>query len=346
MNSGRTDVERLSAGLVISVACHAALIVLVVLGISAEREDLPPPPPAVTIEMVEAPAKQIVQELISEPIAVVVLDDLAITEPKRTPSARTKASAKQKQITTTTTTGSETAITTIETPHTNALGMRKPDRVDLRLPQTMRDSIANAPPGTRPEPPVETTGKLKPSGGGTHKSDEGTFVAHVGKDGTVDIKDGKNLQVGQRPRLRNPKTWIPLVAGSFDITDAVMRKTKNDPYFSKKLKYLDSTRDERVAIGSRYRKQELARSGEHMQKSLAALPADPVARRQALFELWDDCAETGEPAIVEGGRAARAIVFGYIRGRHAKGSAAAFTDNELVAFNKQRRSKTVFSPYD
>jgi hypothetical protein len=83
-----------------------------------------------------------------------------------------------------------------------------------------------------------------------------------------------------------------------------------------------------------------------MVKSLARLPVDPIARRAALFELWDDCAETGEPALVEAGAAARVIVLGHIRAKHPKDSAQQFTPNELAAFNRRRQSKTVFAPYD
>jgi hypothetical protein len=337
-----THVERVSAGLVISAGAHAAVILLVVLRVSLEDEDpARPVAAAVAVEIVEP---RIADEAITE----VVLDETPVPQTAVTAPAKRATKTSRKAIATTSATGTvETPGTVDAPPTTNILAMRKPDvpTGNLRLSDDYLDRVAVGTPGT-PPPAVETTGKLKPAAGGRHKSDEGTFTVKVDKDGTVDIRDRSSVKVTQRPRWGKPKTWLPVIAGAFDITDAAMRKTGNDPYFSKKLKYLDQTRDERVELGTRYKQQQLRQSGELMQKSLAQLPQDAVARRRALFELWDDCAETGEPAVVEGGRQARALVIGYIRGKHGKASALAFTPNEIAAFNKQRQSKAVFAPYD
>lgn len=333
------------------MACHAVVIVIAVFRMDGEdRSEGLPEPPTVTIEVID---QQIVQPLNTPPMAVALVDLDSIPVPFSSiapPEQRPRKRTKTKSIATTTQPSTATIESTTQPsiePRSKYLTMRGIERndrsIDLRLPEHYRIA-ERIPEGTKPEVPVET-GKLKPGGRGTHKSDEGTFVAKVERDGSVSITDKGNLQVGQRPRLGKPKTWIPLVAGSFDVTDALLRSKKQDPYFSKKLKYLDTTRDERVAIGSRYRKEHLAQSAQLMQKSLAMLPADPAARKQALFELWDDCAEVGDNALVEGGRAARALVIGYIRGKHAAGTEHAFTANELTAFNSKRQSKTAFAPY-
>lgn len=176
--------------------------------------------------------------------------------------------------------------------------------------------------------------ELQPDGTGT-KAEHQTFTVRVAADGTARIEDKANLQ---RKGL----------GGTFDVTDAMMRRQGIDPYASYKLKVLDETRDERVAIGQRYRTQQLARSRQLVQAHLTRLWAtttDLAARKQALFELWDDCAETGSAELVVAGRAAREHVVGFIRSKLPAGSAHAFTADELARLNRQRRSRIEFAPY-
>lgn len=180
--------------------------------------------------------------------------------------------------------------------------------------------------------------ELLPDGEGT-KADHHTFRAKFNPDGTVaSITDKRNLRANK----------IPL-SGEFDITDAMMRRQGIDPYSSYKLKVLDETREERVAIGKRYRTLELAQSKHHMQRNLDRLwstTTDVVARKQALFELWDDCAEEGSEELMKGGASARAHLIGFIRSKLPAGSTEAFTQTELAHFNKQRKSRATFAPYE
>ena len=178
--------------------------------------------------------------------------------------------------------------------------------------------------------------ELRPDGAGT-KAEHQTFRARFNPDGTIaHLDDKSNIQ----------RKGIGL---SFDVSDAIMRSQGIDPYASYKLKELDETRDERAAIGKRYRRQQLAQSSTLMRRNLARLWAqtrDLAARKQGLFELWDDCAETGSAELVAGGTAARAYAIGFIRSKLPAGSADAFTAGELARFNRQRRSRATFAPYD
>lgn len=182
----------------------------------------------------------------------------------------------------------------------------------------------------------KSNAELRPDGAGT-KAEHQTFKARFNPDGTVaSIDDKANLQ---RKGL----------GGSFDVTDALMRSKGIDPYSSYKLEVLDETREERVAIGKRYRTQQLAQSRQHMQKNLDRLWAtttELAARKQGLFELWDDCAETGSAELVTGGTSARAHVLGFIRAKLPAGSGDAYTTDELALFNKRRKSRTTFAPYE
>lgn len=148
-------------------------------------------------------------------------------------------------------------------------------------------------------------------------------------------------QIEQRVRERK-KVNGGLFGGMADITAYLHRKYVGDPYASRKLKLLDDTRDERVAMGTAYRAQQQARSGEFMHKNLERLWASEqqaIARRAALFELWDECGED------EAGMRARAVVIGWIRAKLPAGSADAYTDAELEALQARRTSAAPFSPY-
>jgi hypothetical protein len=142
---------------------------------------------------------------------------------------------------------------------------------------------------------------------------------------------------------------IPVFAGGMEITDWLMRRKGIDPYASRKLQLLDATRDERVQIGNRHRTQQLALTPQIVQRNLerlwAALP-DAAARKQALFELWDECVETGDPAVVAGGEAARRLIIAFIRAHLPAGGSDAFSPAELAALAKVRRSNTAFAPYE
>jgi hypothetical protein len=132
------------------------------------------------------------------------------------------------------------------------------------------------------------------------------------------------------------------LGGPMDITAWLHRKFVGDPYSSRKLKLLADTLDERVAMGEAHRAQQRARSAEYMRRNVEQLWArepNPVARRAALFELWDECGED------EAGARARAIVIGWIRARLPAGSEHAYTDAELAALQEHRTSSLPFAPY-
>jgi hypothetical protein len=155
--------------------------------------------------------------------------------------------------------------------------------------------------------------------------------------------------VTSRNKDRAPTAIVPVLSGGFDTTDWLMRRHGQDPYASKKLAFLDATRDERVQIGNRHRAQQLKQATQLMQHNLDALWAaalDPAARKRALFELWDECAETGDPDLVAGGQAARRLVIGFLRSHLPAGSAFAFTPDELAAFARAKHSQATFQPYE
>ena len=140
--------------------------------------------------------------------------------------------------------------------------------------------------------------------------------------------------------------WIGL--DGLGICFVLMRRHGMDPYASKKLAFLDSTRAERAQIGMRHRAEQLAMAPEIMKRNLDRLwgtIAEPAARRQVLFELWDECAESGNDELVVAGHAARLLVVGWIQAKLPAGSALAYTAEDLAALNAKRTSKARFAPY-
>ena len=286
------------------------------------------------------------------------------------------------------------------TPSTGALSMRRGPRPNLTLPAGQWDALDHAPRGTDAEKDIHS-GLLHDSAGGLHESDQGVFVGKVAADGTVAMKDARNLNVhfvlpsvhdignglsawynsdksgggseapsaplakslqatagastGLTDRTqpnatdRSPTLIVPIIGGGFDTTDWLMRRHGMDPYASKKLKFLDATRDERAQIGNRNRDQLLGHSARLMAQSLEALwksRASLPERKEALFELWDDCAEAGSTSEVNGAGDARKLVIAFIQLHLPAGGPDAYTPAELAAFAGHKQSKADFRPYD
>lgn len=166
--------------------------------------------------------------------------------------------------------------------------------------------------------------ELKQDGRG-FKAKHATFTGHVDPDGTAHIDQKR----------------------SYDPTEILMKRNHIDPYASNKKRFLDGTREERYQIGKKYKEQRLEQSALIAQNNLSYLWArttETNERKQALFEMWDECAEIGDAKLVAGGAAARAMIVGFIRG-HMTGTAT-FTGAELAAFNAKKKSSAVFDPYN
>lgn len=353
----------------------------------------PPPPPAPTVSLVEVSLPLPPPRSVAAPpaIARAVAPDVG-SAPSR---ARRVSTEPAKAATGPTPAATEPATSA----PTRALAMRQPgesERGRIALPAKMEWDPDMPAALERPPEDGEPTGKLRPDGGGTYRSNQGPFTAKVGKDGTVKLTDGKNLRV--KFALPSPKQlgkmiadWyldpnkpvgmlpppdpekferdhqggggygseksedsgggagLPILAGGFDISDALLRGKGQDPYASKKLAFLDSTRAERVQIGMKYRSEQLSKVSELMQRNLERLwatVADPAERKAELFALWDEVEETGSEELVAAGLQARALVIGWIRAKLPAGSAGAYSASELAALAAKKTSKATFAPYD
>lgn len=360
----------------VSLAVHAGVIAWV-QGRDATR---PPPVPVATptvIEIVPPPALE------SQPTEVVLLPDDSVTQRAPVPgpaASRVAITSSNRPVGPKVETSTTVVPPTGEPPPAQRnpyLTMRKPEQPNLEGPSVdFMDAFVK---NTRPIKPHENpttrleegiaaiesnlknprwvanatadevnaarfakvamrdelnNRELQPDGAG-RKSEHKQFRVKVAADGSANIYDKPNIQ---RKGL----------GATFDVTDALMRSQGMDPYAAYKMKILDETREERVAMGKQHRTQELAQSKQHVQKNLERLwsmTTDVEARKRGLFELWDECAETGSDELVAGGRSAREYIVGFIRSKYPAGSVGAYTVAELAKLNRQRRSRSEFAPY-
>jgi hypothetical protein len=169
--------------------------------------------------------------------------------------------------------------------------------------------------------------------------DNGGFSAVIGEDGSIGFVE-HSLGGGAMPLL----AWL-----SFDATDIVMRAAGEDPYLAEKLRIMDGTREERMAVRRRHDRVVMRRALDDLPAYLDAVWQEsawtPATRRRILFALWDEAAEEGNALLVAGGAEARATIERFIAETIPPGSRHAFTGGELAELNRIRSSRHAFAPY-
>jgi hypothetical protein len=182
-------------------------------------------------------------------------------------------------------------------------------------------------------------------GGGRYRQERMTFVSHVDEDGSVHFTDKANIQsdgFGVAPIGF-------LFSGRFDITEALMRMHGEDPYRYEKAKFMEASRAERIEMAAGARAQRLRDAAVKMPAYLEKIWRErrwpPAERRLALFALWDEVSEDGDPELVAAGAKVRQEILWFIQRRLPEGVADAFTRAELDALNAHRKSHARFEPY-
>jgi hypothetical protein len=258
------------------------------------------------------------------------------------------------------------------------LAMRREPGKQLTLDGVDLGAIALARPNEAVLP-VAPSGLLHPSGGGEQAARSGGVTMKVAPDGDIDFESGNAAKVSiavpsAADVLGGPDTGqeeAPIqdlpqheqaveggwnsgsrsggasIGGGFDITSLVMSKLGMDPDQARKQKMMEATHEERAQQRAVHSDAQLRDADKLVRKTLAQLwraTTDPAARRQALFELWDEC-EEGEGARAEAGARVRTHVLGWIRAKLPAGSRDAYTDDEVARLNAGRRSSQPFKPY-
>ena len=328
---------RIRAAIAISLALHGTVLAWV--------EIHKPEPLPVVVALPPAPIAMTRGE--AEPLAVALLDDHTVAAiPAAAPptvAATVAGHAGTPRISTGRTgaatepeTKPETEVEPGTKPHSGLMTMRKPEAPPLKGPSDafwaqfeantkplqpkaiegdrIEDEVADAADHLRNPrwianySPEEVTyermrhvaavdardhHELQHKGAG-YEADHATFKGEVEADGTAHIVEKRR----------------------YDPTEILMDKLGANPYGANKLKMLDRTRDERYEIGKRYKERQLAQSAVIAQTNLGYLWAHTtttIERKQALFEMWDECAETGTDELVAGGTAARKMIVGFIK---------------------------------
>jgi len=141
---------------------------------------------------------------------------------------------------------------------------------------------------------------------------------------------------------------VPVAGGSFDVTDGIMRGAGQDPYAARKMAFLDRTRAERMKIATAANSARLREALHRTRADLERIwrgPGSPAEKRELLFLVWDECAETGPGEVVHIARAVRGAIVAFIRRRLPAGSRHAFSADELAGYNRRRTSTARFEPY-
>ena len=231
-------------------------------------------------------------------------------------------------------------LVTLRTAHAQAPGQVAPGTGALNgseyhatapLPEVYPSPMPTLPPPSR--------------NGGEHSTgpvsfDRGGFTTHLGEDGSIDFEDHSLAGAG----------WMGLVAWlTFDVSDQIMRANGDDPYVSDKLRIMEETFEERMAVRRRYDAVIMRRALDDLPRYLTAVWRyphwSPALRRRILFALWDEAAEEGSELLRAGGEEARQTIHAFIAAHLPAGSPDAYPRRELVALNRMRSSRAVFAPY-
>ena len=330
-----TAMRPLRVAIALSAAVHGAALGWVATRPPPKPEA--PPPVTTTVEIIPAPPPAP-----EEPVAVALLDDhTSVPTGPATAAATTHATGHGRHSISTGQGGrGETPATagTGTEQHSPLIGMRGGEHKQLSWNPTdkFNDAFAAYEAAHPPDIPPPPSGELQPSGGGTYTSDQPAFKVKIERDGTAHIEDKPDFEMHG-------------LSGRAGFDDWAMRQAGIDPYSSAKRQWLDRTRDERARIGMAARKEDLARAPEFMKRNVryawAKTEGDIAARKEALFELWDDCAETGDDDLVTAGSAARSYLVGFIRAHLPQGAPGAFSPEDLTRLNAHKRSHATFQPY-
>jgi len=216
-----------------------------------------------------------------------------------------------------------------------------------------------------------TKSEMIPSGGGTKFKDQQGWSATISPDGTVKFKDKPSFEAklvgpciscikkGLRRYAKNPESAktkpvpfviIPMLVGKFDVTDWLMRKFKQDPYSFQKAQFLERTRGERMLMAAGEKSENLRNSMFSFRRNLTAVWTNTSwskqKRRALLFQLWDECAETGTREVLASAAGIRTTIMAFIRRHMPAGSSSAYTVPELKRLNARKKSRALFTPYE
>lgn len=132
-------------------------------------------------------------------------------------------------------------------------------------------------------------------------------------------------------------------SGSFDIGDMIMGAAGADPYAAERAWFEEEHQELIDRLVDEARAGDRERALRRLRGRLSLIWQDRTHsaehRRRELFDLWDDSSE------LEGDRAARDAILGFIRSELPASSEDAYPASEISTLNASRHSTERFSPY-
>jgi hypothetical protein len=111
------------------------------------------------------------------------------------------------------------------------------------------------------------------------------------------------------------------VAGTFDLTDELMRLGGQDPYRYEKARFMKGTGELRSRLAARAHADDLREASDQLPRHLEAIAGDPnltPAERRATIEALGGEMDATTPE----GRKARALIDAFVRARFSAAPAA------------------------
>jgi len=210
-----------------------------------------------------------------------------------------------------------------------------------------------------PEPaPASDLAFTRDKGKLIYRDPGGRFVATLRSDGRVDFKNKSGKISWTDNAIGDPDALLRMAAGE-------------DPYARAKAKLLKATFDMRLGMAVTFQKNQLDKRLERLDGELTKIWTDErrdlAARKELIFQRWDECDEPGESDESDGsvelpgfGKVedsdldqarhdaaldARKRIEKFVRKQAPAGSPEAFSASELADMNKRRSSKQKFDPY-
>ncbi len=186
-----------------------------------------------------------------------------------------------------------------------------------------------------------------PTGGGSMRADKEPFHAEIRSDGRIEFRDRPNVQI-EGIKI-SEEYLIPVIAGRFDVTDAIMASLGETLYPYRKRKLMDESREMRAGMAKADHEYQLKKALKNYNRHLRWLWKQETLtirdRKKALFALWDECAEEGSASVLATARSVRAKTIAFVRKKLPKGSRHSYSTAELNALNDRRQSSEYFLPY-
>lgn len=196
---------------------------------------------------------------------------------------------------------------------------------------------------TRPDPLVSSTVVpvekkdvvLEAEKGGGYRHVGQNIVAHIRPDCSVSFEDRFPIGFGKG-------------TFSFDLTDAVEKARRRDPYALEKRRFMDATAASRKKLCEEVLEQKTQQAKEVLESKMSQIlreKGSPTEQRKALFIVWVDIGDEPGPSVAS---RLRQQWLSFVRYHFPSDSSKAYTSEEIMRFDEERKAEGLqisFRPY-